>query len=99
MDLREPGCVLRAALPSELVHVLSLAQFAALYTRSWAVDSMNGRVRLKADNDRLLQELDHFARRSMGFAVFDREPDAVSIGCFFGPDNASSRHATPPPQR
>ena len=42
---------------SAMLHVISLAQYAAVYTRSWAVDSMNGRVRLKAENDRLLQEL------------------------------------------
>ncbi len=33
---------------SAMLHVISLAQYAAVYTRSWAVDSMNGRVRLKA---------------------------------------------------
>lgn len=42
---------------SAMLHVISLAQYAAVYTRSWAVDSMNGRVRLKAERDRLLQEL------------------------------------------
>jgi len=36
---------------------LSLAQYATVYTRSWAVDSMNGRVRLKAENDQLRQEI------------------------------------------
>ena len=40
-----------------MLHVLSLAQFATVYTRSWAVDSLNGRVRLKAENDRLQQEV------------------------------------------
>ena len=40
-----------------LLHVIALAQYATTYTRSWAVDNMNGRVRLKAENDRLLQEL------------------------------------------
>ncbi len=38
-----------------MLHVLSLAQYATVYTRSWAVDSMNGRVRLRAENDRLQQ--------------------------------------------
>ncbi len=42
---------------SAMLHVLSLAQYATVYTRSWAVDSMNGRVRLKAENDRLRQEI------------------------------------------
>jgi transposase-like protein len=40
-----------------MLHVIALAQYAAVYTRSWAVDSMNGRVRRKAENDRLIQEL------------------------------------------
>ncbi len=34
-------------------HVISLAQYAAAFTRSWVVDSLNGRIRLKAENDRL----------------------------------------------
>ena len=42
---------------SAMLHVISLAQYAVLYTRSWAVDSLNGRVRLKAENDRLWQEI------------------------------------------
>ena len=31
---------------SAVLHVISLAQYAAVYSRSWAVDSLNGRVRL-----------------------------------------------------
>ena len=42
---------------SAVVHVISLAQFAAVYTRSWAVDSMNGRVRREAENDPLCEEV------------------------------------------
>ena len=41
---------------SAMLHVISLARFATVYTRSWAVDSVNARVRLKADNCRLRQE-------------------------------------------
>ena len=41
---------------SAVLHVLSLAQYTAVYTRSWAVDSANQRVRLKADLDRAGQE-------------------------------------------
>jgi hypothetical protein len=40
-----------------MIHAISLAQYATVYTRSWAVDSMNGRVRLKAENDQLRQEI------------------------------------------
>ena len=42
---------------SAMLNVVSLAQYAAVYSRSWAVDSRNGRVRLKADKGRLLEEL------------------------------------------
>ncbi len=34
---------------SAVLNVISLAQYATVYTRSWAVDSMNGRVRLKSE--------------------------------------------------
>ena len=30
-----------------VLHGISQAQYAAFYSRSWAVDSMNGRVRLR----------------------------------------------------
>ncbi len=40
-----------------VLHVISLAQYATVYTRSWAANSLNGRVRLKAENDRLHQEV------------------------------------------
>ena len=40
-----------------MLHVLSLAKYTAVYTRSWAADSPNARVRLRAENDRLLQEV------------------------------------------
>jgi hypothetical protein len=40
-----------------VLHVISLAQYAAVYTRSWAANSRNARVRLKVENDRLLQEI------------------------------------------
>ena len=38
---------------SSILHVISLAQFAAVYTRSWAVNSSSHRVRLKAKVQRL----------------------------------------------
>jgi transposase InsO family protein len=42
---------------SAVLQVISLAQFAAVYTRSWAVDSVNGRVRLRAELDRANHEV------------------------------------------
>ena len=40
-----------------ILHVVALAQYALTYSRSWAADSTNQRVRLKAENDHLEQEL------------------------------------------
>ena len=40
-----------------VVHVISLAHFSLSYARGWAADSVNTRVRLKAENDRLRQEV------------------------------------------
>jgi len=42
---------------SAVIHAISLAHFSLTSTRSWAVNSWNARVRLKAENDRLKQEL------------------------------------------
>ena len=36
-----------------MLHVICLAQYATVYTRSWAVDSLNGRVRLRAKPSRV----------------------------------------------
>lgn len=40
-----------------MLHVISLAQYATAYTRSWAANAPLPRVRLKAENDRLKQEV------------------------------------------
>ena len=42
---------------SAMLHVVSLAQYAMAYTRSWAVNSKVARVRLKAENERLRQHV------------------------------------------
>ncbi len=42
---------------SAMLHVISLAQFASAYTRGWAVNSQVARVRLKANNERLRQQI------------------------------------------
>ena len=42
---------------SAVLHVISLAQYATIYTRSWAADSTNGRLRVKAQLDRANQEI------------------------------------------
>jgi hypothetical protein len=40
-----------------ILHVISLAQFATAHTRSWAANSVNARIRLKAERDHAVQEL------------------------------------------
>ena len=42
---------------SAILHVIALGQYALTYGRSWAADSSNQRVRLKAECDRLEQEV------------------------------------------
>ena len=41
---------------SGILHVFALAQYALIYSRSWAADSSNQRVRLKVERDRWEQE-------------------------------------------
>ena len=38
---------------SAVLHVISLAHFAIVAARGWAANSINARVRLSSDNDRL----------------------------------------------
>ena len=45
------------SVKSAILHVISLAQFAAAYTRGWAANSPNARIRLAAENERLKTEL------------------------------------------
>ena len=42
---------------SSLLYAISLAHFTLIFTRSWAANSLNARIRLKQDNDRLRQGL------------------------------------------
>ena len=45
------------SVQAAMVHVIALAHYAMIYTRSWAADSRNARVRLQANVDRLEQEV------------------------------------------
>ena len=45
------GCVKSAVL-----YAIALAHYSIVYARAWAADSINARVRLAAENDRLHQE-------------------------------------------
>ena len=47
----------KPSVRSAMLHVVSLAQYATVYTRSWAADSTNQRVRLKAEKDRAEEEV------------------------------------------
>ena len=41
---------------SAVLHAIALAHYAIVYARAWAADSINARVRLSAENDRLHEE-------------------------------------------
>ena len=41
---------------SAVLHAIALAHYAIVYTRARAADSINARVRLSAENDRLQEE-------------------------------------------
>jgi len=41
---------------SAMLHVVSLAKYAAVYTRSWAADCPKVRVRLRSERDRLQED-------------------------------------------
>ena len=47
-----PSCV-----KSAILHVISLGQFTMAYTRGWAANSPNSRIRLKTELDRAEQEV------------------------------------------
>ena len=61
----DPQQATRLALPkgwpkhvrSSVLHAISLANFSLTFTRSWAANSFNARIRLKQENDRLRQEV------------------------------------------
>ena len=59
----------KRSVKSTVLHVISLAHWSITYTRGWATNSINARVRLKAENDRLL--------RGPGFTLASRP----SEGC------------------
>src|SRR5262249_33225649 len=45
-----------AKVRSAMLHVVSLAKYAAVYTRSWAADCPEVRVRLRSERDRLQED-------------------------------------------
>jgi hypothetical protein len=47
----------RRRVKSAMLHVISFAQDAVAYSREWAVNNPIARVRLKAENDQLSQQV------------------------------------------
>ena len=46
----------QVGVKSAVLHAIALAHYAIVYARAWAADSLNARVRLAAENDRLHEE-------------------------------------------
>ena len=44
-------------IKSAMIHAIALAQYVIVYTRSWAVDSTNPRLRIKGELDQTHQEI------------------------------------------
>ena len=61
MELDNPGIPLPKSwtthVRSAVLHVISLAQFATTYSRGWAANSVNSRIRLRAALERANQEI------------------------------------------
>ena len=49
---------------SAVLHTIALAHYAIVYARAWPADSINARVRLSAENDRLHEACALLARRT-----------------------------------
>ena len=47
-----------------ILHVIALAQFATALTRSWAANSINARIRLKAERHQALEEVSRLREES-----------------------------------
>mgnify|MGYP001816878414 CR=1 FL=1 len=58
--LKEPRIPLpkgwQDCVKTAVLHAIALAHYAIVYARAWAADSINARVRLSAENDRLQEE-------------------------------------------
>ena len=59
-----------------MLHVTSLAQYATAYSRRWAADSTNARIRTKAEYDRAHQEILHL-REEMHIKDARRGPPSL----------------------
>ena len=46
----------QSCVKSAVLHAIALAHYAIVYARAWAADSINARVRLSSENDRLHEE-------------------------------------------
>jgi hypothetical protein len=81
---------------SGVLHAISLAHFSATFTRSWAANGFNARIRLKAENafDGPRRARDHaLLGRSISLVGFSTREDSREIlGKFInrGPPSTSS---------
>jgi len=48
----------RGCVKSAVLHAIALAHYVNVYARAWAADSINARVRLAAENNRLQEACD-----------------------------------------
>ena len=74
------------SVKSGVIHAIALAHYAIVYSRSWAADSRNERVRLKAKN-----------LRARPCCLLER--GASHQGCSHGGDSPHRRPQYPPPER
>ena len=61
VNFRQPRIALpkswTASVRSAMIHVIALAQYTVVYTRSWMADSANPRLRMKSELDQAHQEI------------------------------------------
>ena len=50
---------------STVLHAIALAHYAIVYARAWAADSINARVRLAAENERVSWSTESFGSASV----------------------------------
>ena len=67
---------------SAVLHIISLAHYAIVAARGWAANSINARVRLAAENDRLKQQIELLRQEIDGWAGWfnERRPHTALAG-------------------
>jgi hypothetical protein len=85
-----------------MLHVIALGHYAVAYTRAWAVNGRIARVRLKAENDELRQQValltEEICIKDARLRRIDLPPNAVPPdGAFRRGFEAGGAGAEPPP--